>query len=207
MTTKNKILISASVLSCGLVLALAAQQTGGTNDKWVPYSADYRESVVAKDAAGKVVEQKETTTFEKRAGDGAVMTTSKKNGQDVSARIWQADGKSIEISYAREQASVAGQFPRRHLGIPPGTPIGADTIAGLRCTVYPVHMSNGGGTVCVDVTDDIMVKEELNFESGGLNQKYLKEITAIDLTTPVNSSEFKVPAGFKVMAGPQPAHK
>jgi hypothetical protein len=187
-------------------LAIAAQDTHPASDKWIPFSAHYRESIVAQNTAGNVVDQKQTATVEKRSDDGAMMTIENKNGQNISARIWQADGKQIEISYAREQAYASSrQLPRRHLGIPPGTPIGSDTIAGLRCTVYPVHMASGGGTICVDVTDDIMAKEELNFEAGGLRQHYLKELTSIDLTSPVDSSEFKIPSGFKLMAAPSSA--
>jgi hypothetical protein len=191
-------------LLAGVAVPAGAQSA---NDKWVPYSAHYKETIASKDTSGNVV-RKQALSDQKRAEDGAMMTIVSKNGQTVSAKIWQSDGKKIDLDYGREQAFAAGQSPRKHLGIPAGTPIGADTVAGLRCSIYPVHMASGGGSICVDVTDDIMAKEELHFEAGGVHQDYSIELTSIDLMTPVNSSEFKIPNGFKsVTASPPDARK
>jgi hypothetical protein len=61
-------------------------------------------------------------------------------------------------------------------------------------------MTNGAGELCVDVADDIMLKEELHFDDNGLHQDYLKQASSIDLATPVDSSAMKVPDGFKTLS-------
>lgn len=198
MRNRRNLFLIALSFSSGLIL-VAAQ---GTNGKWVPFSAHYNETVSSKDSSGNVM-HKQLVSDEKRSEDGAMMMIESQGGQAVSGKIWQADGKMIDIDYGRQQAFTAGQSARRHLGIPAGSPTGSATVAGLPCSVYPVHMAKGGGSICVDVADDIVAKEELHFEAGDMHQDYVKQLTSIDLSTPVDSSGFKIPEGFKqVVAAP-----
>jgi hypothetical protein len=58
-------------------------------------------------------------------------------------------------------------------------------------------MSSGTGRLCVDVNDDILLKEEFHITGGGRRTDYVKQVSSIDLNTPVDSSQMTVPDNFR----------
>lgn len=177
----------------GFLLAAQAQETIGT--KWAQYSAHYTETVSTPSSSGNPT-HKQTLTDEIRSQDGAVLTVVKIDGKATSGKLWLASGQMFSLDYLTKRAVSQGQSPRQHPSVPPDAPLGTQTIAGIQCVVYPLHMNNGNGTVCVDQQDDILGRIEVHTDSGGVRQDYVKELTWIDLNSPVDSSKLRVPDGF-----------
>ena len=83
--------------------------------------------------------------------------------------------------------------------MPSVPPTGTQTVAGVSCLVYPIRGAVAG-TICVNQVDDLPLRTEWHMNSGGVQQDYLKELTSIDLATPVEASQVSVPAGFTKLA-------
>jgi hypothetical protein len=195
MTMLRKLWLIALLVSAGSFL-VAQQLTAGTT-RWVPYSAHYTETVHTRDSSGAET-QKLTLSDEIRSDDGAKLTIFKVDGKNMSGRLHESNGQMFSLDYLNKRAVLTGQSPLRHPYTPPDKPLGTRTIAGVTCTLYPVHMrTKGSGTVCVDMEDDIMGKLEIHSDSAaGVHEDYVMELTSIDLTSPVDSSTMKVPNGF-----------
>ncbi len=120
-----------------------------------------------------------------------------KSVESGERKLWLADGEIDDMDYTRQQAIVSGHAPRTHLPVPKVAPTGSKVIAGLPCSVYPVSMKDGGGEVCVDVADDILLREEIHIDANGVHTEYVKLASSVDLSTPVDSSKMRIPVGFR----------
>lgn len=177
---------------------LAAQQATTDSTRWVRYSARYTETVHTRDSSGAVT-QKQTLSEEVRSDDGAVLTVVKVGGKNMSGKLRESNGQMFSLDYLAKKAVLTGQSPLRHPYVPPDEPLGTRTIANVSCTLYPLHMTgmSGNGTICVNMDDDILARVEVHSDSGsGTQQDYVKELTWIDMTSPVDPSGLKVPDGF-----------
>jgi hypothetical protein len=167
--------------------------------RWVQYTAHYIQTRSSSGSAGNHT-QENSVVDESRSRDGSLSFVKKVNGKAVLGKLWLTNGEMTELDYTRQNAIIGGKAPRMHLQMPKGAPTGNEVIAGLPCSVYPIHMKNGSGELCVDVADDILLKEELHFDGNGLHQDYVKQAASIDLATPVDSSTMKIPDGFKTLS-------
>ncbi|MGA8230616.1 MAG: hypothetical protein WB795_03960 [Candidatus Acidiferrales bacterium] len=199
----------------GLALFLTAGQhvnvthaTPKTSDsgRWVSYSAHYTETVSTRDASG-VATDKQTFTEEVRSEDGAFLSVVKENGQAISGKLSQADGHGFSLDYLKKRAIDDGVSPRRHPFVPPDPILGTKVILGVTCDIYPLHMHLGNvtdngktnGTICVDMNADIIGSVEIHSYIAGIRQDYTKQLTWIDLNSPVDPSTIKVPDGFTTL--------
>lgn len=174
-------------------LVFGSQATGG---KWVAYTAHYTETLSSQ-GPGANQSNKVPEVDESRAEDGSLSSIQKVDGKPTKGKLWLADGEIIELNYSEQQAVTTNHAPRRHLQLPKTPPSGSAVIAGLPCSVYPVKMSSGTGRLCVDVNDDILLKEEFHITGGGRRTDYVKQVSSIDLNTPVDSSQMRVPDNFR----------
>ena len=86
--------------------------------------------------------------------------------------------------------------------MPKVPPTGSEVIAGLPCSVYPIQMTSGSGQLCVDVDDDILLKEEIHMDNGeGMHTDYVKQVPSIEIAAPVNNSAMKIRTVFKKLTG------
>jgi hypothetical protein len=196
MTIHRKLWSVALLLQAGSFLAAQQPITGST--RWVQYSAHYTETIHTRDSSGAET-QKQTLIEEVRSDDGTMLTVFRVDGKTTSGRLRESNGQVFSLDYPTKRAVLTGQSPLRHPYVPPDKPLGTRTIAGVSCTLYPVHMLQlqGNGTVCVNMDDDILARLERHTDSAaGLHQDYVKELTWIDLTSPVDSSSLTVPNGF-----------
>jgi hypothetical protein len=196
MTYSRCLWVLSLLLPGGLLLAASAQ--AGNGQRWVPYSAHYTETVSSPDSSASPA-NRQTFTEEFRSNDGSTIKVVKVDGKSISGRLWLASGQQFSLDYPAKRAVFEGQSPRRHPYVPPDAPLGTMTLAGLTCTVYPIHMASGHGTVCVDMEDDILGRIEVHMDSDGVRQDYVTELTWIDLISPVDSSWLKVPPGFTTL--------
>jgi hypothetical protein len=80
------------------------------------------------------------------------------------------------------------------------------TLDGVEFTAYLVHMQqsgqSGSGTVWVNMEQDIMAKLEIhvNLPTGGHHDS-VRTLTSLDLNSPVDDSQMKVPAEFAMKKG------
>ncbi|MBV9502902.1 MAG: hypothetical protein JO138_26315 [Acidobacteriaceae bacterium] len=193
MTKRLYVTLLAVPLAGGVSLA-APQATNGT--EWTPYSAHYTETVSSQGPSGNQT-HKNSEVDELRSEDGSVLSISKVGGNEIKGKLWLASGEIDDLDYTRQQAIVSGHAPRTHLPVPKVSPTGNEVVAGLPCSDYPVSMRNGGGQLCVDVADDILLKEEIHVDANGVRTEYVKQASSVDLSTPVDSSKLRIPANFK----------
>ena len=173
--------------------AIAQQQV--SNARWVPYSANYTETVSIRGSSGSPT-QNQTLSEEIRSDDGTLLTVVTVGGKKMSGKLWQASGQMFSIDYLSKRAVLTGKLPRRHPFTPPDASLGTKTIAGIQCTVYPLHTKNGNGTICVDMDNDLIASAETHTDSAGVHQDYVKQLTSINLTSPINNSTLQIPTGF-----------
>ncbi len=183
------------IAACCLAVAKLDTQIA----KWVQYSAHYKTTYSSRDSSGNQTRQ-ELQEEESRSADGALLTVGTNGGERTSAKLWQADGQVFSLDYQRRQAVPIAHSPRTHLPTPPQAPLGTKSISGLECTVYPVHVHDGSGNICIDFADDIILRQETHMNAGGLQQDIVREITSVDLNTPVNASGMSIPDGFTTLA-------
>jgi hypothetical protein len=187
-------MLSVLALLLSWSAVLTAQQPA-SRSRWVPYIAQYTESVSVRSSSGNTT-QNQTFSEETRSSDGAVLTVVKVGGQPSSGKLWEASGQRFSLDYLSRTVVSTGNSPRQHPFIPPDAPLGSKTIAGIQCTLYPIYTKAGTGTICVDINNDIMVSAETHTDIAGMHQDYVKQLTTIDLTTPIDNSRLQVPAGF-----------
>lgn len=182
-----------------ILSAVAAQSQEASGDKWVAYSARYTETMSSHDSSGN---KKHTQSMLEvtRSDDGSELSQQEVDGQVTTGKLWQACGQVITINYMTKRAIITGQAPRKHLQLPSAPPTGSTTIAGASCLIYPLHISNGEGTLCVDAQDDVLVREEFHTDMNGLHQDYLKQLTSIDFASPVDPSKMVIPKAFTILA-------
>ena len=188
-------------ISGGLVFG--SQATGG---KWVAYTAHYKETLSTR-GPGADQTNKTSEVDESRAEDGSLSSVQKIDGKPTKGKLWLANGEVTELNYALRQAVVTKHAARTHLRLPDAPPSGSTVIAGLSCSVYPIKISGGTGQLCVDATDDILLREEFHLTSGDRHTDYVKQVSSIDLNAPVDSSQMKVPSDFKKLATVPPTSK
>jgi hypothetical protein len=188
-----------SSITATLMFSMTAAVAQNASDKWVSYSARYSETMSSHDTSGN---KKHTQSVFQvtRANDGSELSVHEVNGQLTKGKLWQACGQIISLDYIAKRAAVTGQAPRKHLQLPSAPPTGSTIIAGVSCLIYPLHVSNGQGTLCVDAQDDILVREDFHTDLNGLHQDYIKELTSIDFEAPVDSSKMAIPNGFTTLA-------
>lgn len=188
-------------ISGGLVFGSQA-----TDGKWVAYTAHYKETL---SIHGPGVNQlnKTSEVDESRAEDGSLSSVEKIGGKPTKGKLWLANGEITELNYSQQQAVVTKHAPRIHLQVPKTPPSGSAVIASLPCSVYPVKISGGTGELCIDVSDDIVLKEEFHLTAGGRHTDYVKQVSSVDLNTPVDSSQMRVPNDFKKLVTVPPAPK
>lgn len=184
------------------LLTICCQARGAQNEKgWVPYSAQYVETVTTTDASGHTT-SKQQHNSEVRAADGSLLTVELQDGQRIRGKLWTADGKTFALDFGQKRAVQLPRIaPRHHSLVPPDAPAGVKSIAGLQCVVYPLHGQNKG-TICVDENDDIPVRTDVHVElPGGVHEQYTNELTAISLNEITEA--VKIPEGFMVLSQPQ----
>ncbi len=181
------------------------RSTDSTN--WVRYSAHYTEQVSTRDTSGNET-QKQTLKEEFRSDDGDLLTVVKDNGKEISGKLWLADGRKFTLDYVNKKAIETEQSPRRHPFVPPDPTLGAKTISGLNCLIYPIHMhvDNTNGTICVDMGDDIIGEVEIHSDNNGVHQDYVNTLTWIDLKSPIDLSIFGIPERFTKVAPSNDSH-
>jgi hypothetical protein len=189
----KKFLMCSALVLLAFTGALKAQQNPST--RWVPYSAHYTETVSIQKSAS-TPSTTETLTEEWRSDTGSMLTVVKVGGTRTSGKLWQASGQRFALDYLSKKAISTGNSPRRHPFVPPDAPLGTRTMAGIQCTLYPLHVSQGSGTICVDMDNDILANTEMHTDIAGVRQDYVKQLTWIDLTTPVDETSLQIPPGF-----------
>lgn len=75
------------------------------------------------------------------------------------------------------------------------------TLDNVEFTEYPIHVmpQQGHGTVWVNMDLDIVAKlvTHLDLPNGGHHDS-VRQLTSLDLNSPVENSQMTVPAGFRV---------
>jgi hypothetical protein len=172
---------------------------------WVPYSAKFTEIVNETDSSGHTVIHEEKSGEEFRSSDGSQLKVFLIAGQRTKGQLWQGCGQQINLDYFQKKASLGPSTPRRHPQQSPDPAQGTMTLGGVEFTAYPVHMqesSIGSGTVWVNMEQDIMAKLEIhvNLPTGG-HQDSVRTLTSLDLNSPVDDSQMKVPPEFAIEKG------
>ena len=75
---------------------------------------------------------------------------------------------------------------------------GNKTVLGVTCDIYPLHGS-AMGTICGDMNDDILVRLEVHSDADRIHQGLTRQLTSIDLTTPVEPSKIAIPSGLTTL--------
>jgi hypothetical protein len=169
---------------------------------WVPYSARYSETVNETDNSGHTVIHEEKSGEEIRSSDGSQLKTVLIAGQRTKGHLWQGCGQEINLDYSLKKAILGSSSPRKHPQLPPDAPQGTMTLGGVEFTAYPVHVQSGSGTVWVNMDQDIMAKLEIHvtLPNGGHHDS-VRALTSLDLNSPVDDSQMKVPGQFAVEKG------
>ena len=102
--------------NCNRASAIAQQQV--SNARWVPYSANYTETVSIRGSSGSPT-QNQTLSEEIRSDDGTLLTVVTVGGKKMSGKLWQASGQMFSIDYLSKRAVLTGKLPRRHPFTPP----------------------------------------------------------------------------------------
>ena len=182
-----------------LLLIFGAAAIANSQSGWTSYLAQYKETVTETDKGGHVTIHNENTGEESRTVDGSLLTTTTINGVRVSGKLWQACGQVVNLNYSSKRAVFTSVHPRKHPFAPPDAPLGTVTIGDLQFTGYPVHMEpgTGSGTIWVNQNDDIQGKLEMHLNtSNGGHRDIVRQLTALDLTSPIDDSVMTVPNGF-----------
>ncbi len=167
---------------------------------WVPYSARYSDTLNETDSSGHTISHQQKVGQEIRSSDGSKLTTVEVNGQRTTGRLWLACGQIINLDYAQKTATVAAIAQPNHVKVPPHeAPRGTIAVDGVEFVGYPVHSNVGAGTLWLNMDNDIRGKFEMNVSlTPGLHTDTVHELTSLDLASPVDSSELKIPAQFTV---------
>lgn len=182
----------------GATVVFAQQSTA-----WVPYSAKYTEIVNETDSSGHTVTHHEKSGEEIRSSDGSQLMTVIIAGQRTKGQLWQGCGQHINIDYSQKKAIVGASSPHKHPQLPPDAPEGTMTLGGVEFTAYPVHVpQSGSGTVWVNMEQDIVAKLEIHLNlPNGVHHDSVRELTSLDLNSPIDDSQMKVPAQFATEKG------
>ena len=185
-----------------VLFLLAAFPLLGIAQSWIPYTAQYTETSSNRNTSGK--EQVTKRVFhEVRSGDGSIARSEEQNGSIISKTLWLSCGDIVTLDYANKTAHVSTKHPPRTHIKPPQKEkaLGVATIAGVNATAWPIRVPGGGGTAWIDSTDDIIVKLEMHSGNASSSNSYVKEMTSLDLTSPVDESTMKAPKGFSIEGG------
>jgi hypothetical protein len=184
--------IAAPVFLAAAVTSPAMIDASDAND-WVPYTANYTETYTNPGQP-----QRTALTTESRSTDGSLLTTTQEDGRK-SGKLWKGSGDLYALDFINRHAVYQRNYVRKHLQIPPVAPLRSDVVAGVSCTVYPVKVHDGTGSVCIDTTRDIMVREEIHMTQPQGKMDLVKEIASIDFSKPGPNETVGVPAGFEVL--------
>jgi hypothetical protein len=191
--TKNLLAtMAAPVIFAAAAMVPAMAHTSNTND-WVPYTATYNETYTNPGQPQRIA-----LTTESRSSDGSLLTMTQDNGRK-SGKLWKSSGDLYSLDFINNHAVYQRNYIRKHLQIPSVAPLRSDVVAGVSCTVYPVGVHNGTGSLCIDTTRDIMVREEIHTTQPQGKMDLVKEITSVDFSKPGPNETIGVPAGFVVL--------
>jgi len=165
-----------------------------SNADWVPYTASYTETVVNPGQPSKTY----TSTIS-RSSDGSELNIVVGDGR-TSGKLWEASGDHYALDFTNKHAVYQSNTEsRRHAPIPSSPPLRSEIIAGISCSVYPIKVQNGTGTLCIDTARDILVREEIQMTQSGGQVALVRELSTIDFSKPGPNEKVGVPAGFQVL--------
>jgi hypothetical protein len=181
----------ASILFYTAAVVVFAQTSEGD---WVPYTASYTETVVNPGQAPKTYQ-----SIVSRSSDGSELDIVVGDGRTMG-KLWDASGDHYALDFINKHAVYQNNTqPKTHAPIPAPAPLRSEVISGISCSVYPIGIQNGTGTLCVDTARDILVREEIQMaESGGL-MSLVRELRTIDFSKPGPSEKVGVPPGFQTL--------
>jgi len=174
-------------------VALKAAET----QDWVPYTAIYSESVTNPGQPTRTL-----VWTEQRASDGSQLSIEQEGERNIGGKLWRSSGQLYSLDFNDKTAIYKRNAPRMHL-TPHSDATGSMTIANVGCTLYPVKVENGTGSVCIDLSRDILVREEIQTEYPQGRMDYVRELVSIDYSKPSENQPIGFPAGFKVLAPTQ----
>jgi len=202
MTKPVMLMLSAITTGCLLSAQGVAQAQSAAGSAWVPYSAQFTETITTWSQSSPNRTTKQSLIEEKRSKDGSLLSVRSENGHVTSGTLWKSCGQILSLDYIGKRAIPSRQAPRVHTKLPSTTPTGSRIIAGVQCVTYPIlHLQGGSGTICHDMADDLPVLFEMHTVFNGTHQDYVKQLVLIDLGSDPGSV-VGVPEGFTELAAP-----
>jgi hypothetical protein len=173
--------------------------------QWPSYTALYK--ITYPTGAPNPLSNLDTSKEIIRAADGSKLSLKRdSSGQPIAGILWKG-GNEYNLDYIHRRAMAFKGANLPHWELPQGAPIGTAKVAGLDCVIYPLHVTDGQGTMCVDIVHKVTARTEVHVHNGNGTQLYIEELTSIKFEIPPLPT-IEIPRDFRVihplMAGEDP---